>query len=103
MEKFGMRVVLLAALLSAASAAAQDPVERGKTLFNSTRLGTNGKSCATCHAEGSKLKETASYDDGELVKVINHCIKEALAGKAPSAYSADMKALVAYIRAVAKP
>jgi cytochrome c len=95
-----MTLIALAALTGAAQAAGPDPVERGKELFTSARLGTNGKSCATCHPNGSKLEETASYDDGELIKVINQCIKESLAGKPPAAKSADMQALVAYIRSV---
>lgn len=93
----------MAALMIAGPATAQDQVERGKKLFNSARLGTNGKSCATCHPNGERLEETASYDDGELVKIINQCIKEMLGGKPPAAKSADMTALAAYVRSVAKP
>ncbi len=103
MKKLGMTFIAAAALLGASPAAAQQPADPGKELFNSARLGSNGKSCASCHPDGSGLAETASYDDGELIKVINQCIKEALAGKPPAAKSAQMKALVAYIRAVAKP
>ena len=100
MKRSGSMIIALAALLTALPATAKGPAERGKELFNSARLGSNGKSCASCHANGAKLEGTASYDDGELIKVINQCIKETLAGKPPAADSADMKALVAYIRAL---
>ena len=103
MKASGMIVLALAAFAGAASAAGQERIERGRELFHSTRLGTNGKSCASCHLNGSKLAESSSYDDRELIKVINQCIKEALAGKPPSARSTDMQALVAYIRTIAKP
>lgn len=101
MKIIGMTLIALGVLASAALVAGQDPIERGKELFNSARLGTNGKSCATCHPGGSKLEETASYDDKELIKVINQCVKESLKGKPPAADSADMQALIAYIRSVA--
>jgi mono/diheme cytochrome c family protein len=100
MRMINLTLIALTALTGMALAAVPDPVERGRELFNSTRLGTNGKSCSTCHPNGIKMEETASYDDGELIKVINQCIKESLAGKPPAAKSADMQALVAYIRSV---
>ena len=91
----------LAASTGVALATVQDPAVRGAELFNSSRLGTNGKSCSTCHPNGSKMEGAAGYDDSELIKVVNQCIRESLAGKPPPAKSADMKALIKYIRTVA--
>jgi cytochrome c len=101
MRKTATMVIARLALTGAALAAVQDPVQRGGELFNSTRLGTNGKSCSTCHPGGSKMEGAATYDDKELIKVVNQCIKESLAGKPPAAKSADMQALIKYIRTVA--
>jgi cytochrome c len=103
MKGMGVMFIALAALMTAALAAGQDPVERGKELFNSTHLGTNGKSCATCHPSGSKLEEAASYDEKDLEKIVNQCIKKALAGKPLPAESADMKAIITYMRTFASP
>ena len=47
-----IRVMVFTVLLLAASLAMADEqpsAARGKELFNSTTLGTNGKSCAGCH------------------------------------------------------
>ena len=93
----------LAALTASAAVYALGPLERGKELFESTQLGTNGKSCATCHAGGKRLEEVVAYDDGELIKVVNQCIRESLAGKPPHPTSADMKAIILYLRSFSNP
>lgn len=93
----------LVVLMSAASLCAADPATRGKELFNDKKLGSNGKSCATCHPDVSKLKQAAAYEDDELVEIINKCIKEALKGKPLPADSQEMKAMIAYHRTFDKP
>ena len=103
MSKTATMTLILAALTASASAFALDPTARGRELFQSSRLGTNGKSCATCHANGRGLEEVGAYDDSELVKVVNQCIRESLAGKPPGATSTDMKALLAYLRSFSNP
>ena len=49
-------------------------LEMGKRLFGSEKLGTSGRSCATCHQGGSKLKDAAAYSDEDLADIINRCI-----------------------------
>ena len=55
-------------VLATATAAAKDApsVERGSKLFNSAALGTNGKSCATCHPGGKGLEDVADYDGKKM-------------------------------------
>jgi cytochrome c len=100
-NKMGMTAIALAALMTSALAAGQPSVERGKELFYSTALGTNYKSCATCHPEGSKLHDAASYDDKRLVKIINLCIGNMLKGKPLPPDSDDMASLVSYLKSFA--
>jgi cytochrome c len=83
---------------SLAMAAGQPSLERGKELFNSTILGTNGNSCASCHAGGKKLEEAASYDQKKLEKIVNQCIVKALEGKALAPGSPDLNSLIAYVK-----
>jgi cytochrome c len=101
MKRMIIMFVALGALTTAALAA--DPLARGKELFNSKQLGTNGKSCASCHPGGEQLEEAGAYNETQLVKIVNQCIQKSLAGKALPDDSADMKALIAYIRTFSKP
>lgn len=100
MRKIGLTLVLLA-LPASISMAAGPSLEKGKELFESTKLGTNGKSCATCHRDGKRLEGAASYEEGELTGIVNNCIARALAGKEMDPQSADMQSLVMYIRSLA--
>jgi len=97
-------ILAASALLAYPVLAADAPsVERGKELFNSAKLGTNGKSCATCHPDGKKLQHAAAYNEGELGEVINQCIKNPLKGKPLDVDSIDMKSLIIYIKTFAGP
>jgi cytochrome c len=96
-------VLIITPLLTSTALAAGPSMERGKELFNSSELGTNGKSCATCHRDGKKLKQAASYAEGELGEIINQCIKNPLEGKRLDPSSSDMKSLIIYIKAFAGP
>ena len=78
-------------------------IERGRELFNSKTLGTNQKSCASCHANGSKLQRAASYSDQRLTGIVNSCIEGMLAGKPLSPESGDMASLISYLRTFAPP
>jgi cytochrome c peroxidase len=112
MNKLAMTVIALAALLTPALASEQTPVapvpvdwavtqasvQRGKELFNSTKLGTKPISCASCHPNGSRLQRAASYNEKRLVKIINQCISSMLAGKPLPVDSDDMAAFVSYLR-----
>ncbi len=83
--------------------AAGPSLEKGKELFESAKLGTNGKSCATCHLDGKRLQGAAAYEEGELAGIVNNCIARALAGKEMDPQSDDMRSLVMYIKSVAGP
>ena len=103
MKKSGFMLLFPPLLVSLSWGGAVPSMERGKELFNSTKLGTNGKSCATCHRDGNKLAQAASYPDAELAEIINQCIKDPLEGKGLDPASSDMKSLITFIRGFAAP
>jgi cytochrome c len=70
----------------------------GKTLFESTELGTKGKSCQSCHAQGKGLEMIVDFNDEELKDIINACLRDAMGGKLISIESQEMEALHAYVR-----
>jgi cytochrome c len=74
----------------------------GKSLFESTTLGTNGRSCSTCHPAGKGLKKIAVYDDDQLKGIINSCISGALKGKKFTPDAQELNALLAYLRSLQK-
>ena len=74
---------------------------RGKELFNSTTMGTNGKSCDSCHSGGGKLAMSAGYDEAKLKKIINQCISMALKGKPLPSGSSDLASLALYLKSLA--
>jgi len=86
-------------LLGVQSHANESPtLSLGKTLFEATELGTNGKSCKTCHSKGKGLNMIGDFNDEELKDIINACLRDALGGKLISAESQEMVALHAYVR-----
>jgi cytochrome c len=101
--KKSVLILLMPTLLASLAWAAEPSIERGKELFNSTKLGSNGKSCATCHRDGKKLERAATYDEEELGEIINQCIKKPLDGKALELYSSDMKSLIMFVKSFAGP
>ena len=74
---------------------------QGKELFNSTELGTNGKSCATCHPDGKRLQGVAALADDDLAATINACLSGPLQAKPLDPGSADMKSLMLYLKGFA--
>jgi mono/diheme cytochrome c family protein len=80
----------------------QPSVAAGKKLFNDPSLGTNGKSCASCHRTDENIKRDAARhpEDSSLKSVINGCITENLKGNPLPEASANMESLVMYIRSV---
>lgn len=97
-----IRYTLLATFLMVqASITFGASLERGQELFESTKLGTNGKSCATCHPGGKKLEWAGTYEDGRLASITNACIQKALKGKPLEPGSEDMKSFLLYIRTFA--
>jgi len=80
-------------------AAPEISIEKGKALFNDPKLGTNSKTCGTCHMDGKGLERSGANAD--LVRVINGCIVGPLRGKALEDTSAEMQSLVLYIKSLA--
>ena len=70
----------------------------GRTLFESTELGTTEKSCATCHPNGKGLDMVGDFNDRELKDIINACLRDALKAGMISTDSQEMEALVGYVR-----
>ena len=70
----------------------------GETLFESTELGTKGRSCATCHPQGKGLDMIGDFNDTELKDIINACLRDALGADMISAEAQEMNALVGYVR-----
>jgi mono/diheme cytochrome c family protein len=93
-------LVVLAMTAFIAMAASESSVDRGRELFNSTGLGSNGMSCAGCHMGGQGLDNVAAYNEKKLGSIVNQCITRALAGKALEEGSADLESLVRYVRSI---
>jgi hypothetical protein len=91
---FGMVLVLAVAVVVVAGTNAT--ADRGKQLFNDPSLGTNGKSCTTCHPSGKGIESSGKRED--IARVINGCITGALKGKALDPSSEDMQSLVLYLK-----
>ncbi len=93
-------IFLCTLIMTAYLAAAVDlpSIERGKELFNSTSLGTNGKSCASCHRGGRYLTHVADKDETALAGIVNQCILGSLDGKEFAGDSSDLKSLVMYVQ-----
>ncbi len=79
-------------------------VEKGRNLWGSAELGTNGVACGQCHPNAANTHpETYPKFQKQLGKVaelrhmINWCIRNPLEGKDLETDSAEMIALEAYI------
>jgi len=70
----------------------------GKKLFESTQLGTNGRSCAVCHPTGKGLEEIGAYSDQQLKEMINFCIRDALKGRMFDLESTELSSMLFYVR-----
>jgi cytochrome c len=73
-------------------------VAKGKALFNDAKLGTSGKTCATCHPNGSGLEKAGVISN--LPTRINACISKPLKGKPLDVASPEMQSLVLYIKSL---
>lgn len=96
---------IIAMCLVFSSAFAAD-IAKGKALFNDAKLGggTAGKSCNSCHKDGSGIdsskKEFMGGKAKSLEDAVNMCITMMLKGKAIDAKGADMANITAYIKSV---
>ena len=100
MRKWILTLSVIALSASQVVATDKPSADRGKELFNSTALGTNGKSCASCHLEGKGLQEAALYDTAKLEKITNKCISVALKGHTLPTGSSDLASLVMYLKSL---
>ncbi len=81
---------------------------KGKALFNDSKLGASGKSCNSCHADGSGLEKAGGKKEFKLMgktvtrleDAVNICIERRMKGKALGPKSADMANLTAYIKSL---
>ncbi|PLX82139.1 MAG: cytochrome C [Desulfuromonas sp.] len=101
--KTGLNLALAFAFLallppSQTSATETPNLELGKTLFHATSLGTNGKSCASCHPDGEGLHEIEAYDEEMLREMVNFCIRDALKGKMLPLDSQEIVSMERYLR-----
>ena len=86
-----------------ASAAWAGSAMQGEKLFNDPALGSNGKTCATCHAEGRDLEYVGLAADEDLRESTNMCIRKAMKGEPLADDDPRMAALIAYMRSLAPP
>jgi cytochrome c peroxidase len=86
-------VVLIVGIVFAAQEAS---IDKGKALFNDPNLGTNGKTCNTCHPDGKGLEKAGAMSD--LENMINGCIKSSIKGKALDAKSMEIQSITLYIK-----
>lgn len=93
---------LCAALLATTTAMATEApnVEMGQTLFRSTELGTNGKSCASCHPSGKGLGNLYGWETPLLKEQVNDCIRGALQGEPLDGSSTEMNSLIVYLKSL---
>jgi len=54
--------------------------QKGKKNFNDAALGTNGKSCGSCHIEGQKPLDGRNVDN-RLIAFIQYCYEHAIDGQ----------------------
>lgn len=105
-----LSLVILSLVVPAAFAAGN--AEKGKAMFNDPKLGTNGKSCGSCHPNGKGLEKAGDMSKKEwktpagkeksLEDAVNICITVALKGKALDKKSQQMHDMVAYIHSLGK-
>ncbi len=96
--------IAMSVLVIAGLAFAGGDVEKGKALFNDPSLGTNGKSCSSCHPGGSNINgQKNSFTimgkkQATVKEAINFCVKMALKGKPLKEDSEKMENLAAYVK-----
>ena len=97
----GIMALVVPTFLASIAMAGEGPSKKlGKELFESPKLGSNGKSCADCHRNGKGLKKAAAYDAEELGNIINQCIRGPLEGNGLDTSSNEMKSLIIYIKSL---
>ena len=95
-------ISILFFLLSISYATEVPTVALGDKLFHAENLGTNGRSCASCHPDGKGLDEIDAYDDGMLKEMVNFCIRDAMKGKMMDLESTEIESFRLYLRSLKK-
>lgn len=102
----GIRVVVLMAFVAAFIAGAafavehEASMEKGKALFSDPALGTNGKTCDTCHHDGKGLEKADTKKN--LDEIISACIKASLKGQALDPKSVEVQSLALYVKSLSE-
>jgi len=101
-----MRPIMMACLLAllvppALPVAAADQLQTGKELFNA-QLGSNGKTCNSCHPDGKGLERAGNYDRQQLRDIINNCIEKALQREMLPPDDPRLTQLESYVRSLKK-
>jgi len=105
---FGFIAALLLSSHSVHADESTPSAELGKKFFYSPSLGTNGKSCSTCHQSERKLGVLASKGSWfggnakTLEQAINFCIESTLKGKALPEGSVEIQSIALYMRSFIK-
>ena len=99
-----MAVTILSAgslLFCSQAMAGKSSIEIGKELFRDPGLGgsANSKNCNDCHANGKGLEKASASK--KLVKKMNRCITDHLAGAKIDGRTAEMRSLKMYIKSLA--
>lgn len=106
MKALRLLVLCAVALAFMASGAFAADTAKGKTLFNDVKFagGTTGKSCNSCHKDGSGIdaakKEFMGGKAKSLEEAVNMCITMMMKGKAIDPKGADMANITAYIKSL---
>jgi mono/diheme cytochrome c family protein len=111
---FAVSLLVLTVFLAVGSASvsadekAVPSVEQGKKLFGDPSIGTNGKTCATCHPSEEKVGELAARSEWfggkakTLEQAINFCVKGPLEGKPLADDSVELKSIAMYMKSLIK-
>lgn len=75
--------------------------ELGKRLFESPDLGSNGRSCSTCHPQAKGLEKIGRATDEELRDTVNQCIQKTLDGPPLSPGTQELESIILYLRTLA--
>lgn len=102
MNKLIITLCVVLLVTAQASAIESPSLSFGKTLFESSELGTKDRSCDSCHPQGKGLELVGDFNDTELKDIINACIRDAQGGKLISTESQEMDALLSYVRTFQK-
>lgn len=102
MGQWGWIGGMLLAAVCAAGAMEGSSEQLGRTLYESTALGSTGGSCAGCHPGGKGLQGVGAYSREQLGEMVNFCIRDALKGKMLAPGSQELDALTGYVRQFGK-